>query len=215
MLFPLPSLTSSPLIPSTCLVEIGLRYSSSLSIVVLCAKLHISDLEWKDLLLDHGQRISHVDWLRSVLQLGTALGCSWGEAVAYTSESFVLLQSAGCHCAEARQPQNYSVSGASLELLWFMMLERMFWQKWIASCKILLPWSPCQHKSIVIYDFQEGVLLCECRNSCLTRQCFPSLPYLLSLCLKGNQGKSKLRDELCHLCRPRGQGQHWSFLRDV
>lgn len=87
------------------------------------------------------------------------------------------------------------------------------WQKLIASCKILLLWSLCQHKSKVIYDFHEEVLLCKCRNSWLAGQGFPSPPHLLSLCLKGNWGKSG--DELCQLHRPNGQGLCCCFLADT
>lgn len=70
------------------------------------------------------------------MQLGTALDCPCGEAVC--PHWWIICALAGCGpspCRDTSAPgrcinvQNYSDSGASLELLRFTMLERMFWKQ--------------------------------------------------------------------------------------
>ena len=116
--FPFPSLTSSPLTPNTWLAEIVIRHSFFFWSIALCAKLHISDLEWKHLLLDHGQRSSYFDCLHSILQLGTALDCPSGEAVC--PHWWIICALAGCGlslCRDTSDPKlqwQWCILGAAM-----------------------------------------------------------------------------------------------------
>lgn len=189
-------------------------WNSSFLSIVLCAKLHISDLEWKDLLLDHGQRISYFDWLHSMLQLGAALGCSWGEAVGLHWRIICALEV--CRLSLCRD-----TSAPKLQCQWCILgaavihdagedvLTKMncFLQNTLALVSM-----PAQIQSDLWLPGRGSFVWVQEQ---LVDQAVLPFSSVSSLPLKANQGKSKLRDELWHLCSPKGQGQHWSFLGDA
>lgn len=224
--FPFHSLTSRLLTPNTWLVEIVIRHffcfwSVALCAVILHELLHVLTAEISthfrpgmEAATTWSWKKTFTFWLTTLYAVirSSAVLPPWGSSVCP-------LQAVGCHWAGTHQPLEdasvckNTVTAAHLwschdSRCWRGCSESM-WQKLIASCKMLLLWPLCQHKSKVINDFQEGWAQEQLVGWAeLHFSAFPPLPLL-----EGDWAKSG--DEQCQLCRPDGTGLCCSFLVDT